>query len=196
MAEALNILKHWRTKYDCAIAVVHHYRKGQGTGVERLYGSQALYSWSENNLFVTRKEGQQTTVTIERDIKDSKRLEGLIDVRFDDIDEEYLYQVAIPEAKDKSGPKPVGYTALAMKMLDHLKQYKVGQVVRRAEIQEILNMNTRTVTQCVTKFEEDGFIETFYDKNSRGEPQMIRIVGDLHNMTMVDKVEQEGCIYL
>lgn len=92
MAVILNTLKQWRNEYNCAIAVVHHYNKGGGTDTSKLYGSMALYAWSENSLMVDRPKRDVNEVIIRRDIKDSPAEEPLY-VEFFDIDNDYSYEV-------------------------------------------------------------------------------------------------------
>lgn len=88
----LNVLKTWRNEYECAIAVVHHYNKGQGADTQKLYGSMALYAWSENSLLVARESRDRNLISIRRDIKDSPS-DDKLGVEFHDIDAEYSYSI-------------------------------------------------------------------------------------------------------
>lgn len=90
MAQILNTLKQWRNDYGCAIAVIHHFRKSSGADTQKLYGSMALYAWSENSLLVQRESRESNLVSIRRDIKDAPS-DDKLGVEFLDIDEEYKY---------------------------------------------------------------------------------------------------------
>ena len=67
-----------RYKYDCAIALVHHWRKttedtrGRSSG-QRLMGSVVLHGWMESGLYLTNEgynaDTKVTTLTVEREFR-------------------------------------------------------------------------------------------------------------------------------
>lgn len=146
--EVLNILKHWRNKYDCAIVVLHHYRKAQGTAVERLYGAQALYSWSENNLYVSREETRNTAI-IDRDIKDAERENTKIAVDFRDIQESYDFLVREYTPEETAGRK-----GSADKITAFLKHLPAGQHVSKQELAEGAGCDVKTIERRLPELEK------------------------------------------
>ena len=130
----LKILKKWRNDFNCAVAIVHHYRKGAGDNHTRLYGSHALYSWSENSLFVSR-DRKTNTVIIDRDIKDADTTnsEGFA-VRFEDISDSY--KIVFTEA---------GAQDTVEEITRYLRTYPIGHTVPKDEIVENVSVKDRAV---------------------------------------------------
>jgi len=160
MAESLNILKHWRNKFECAISVVHHYRKSTGTAVERLYGSQALYAWSENNLFVSRIDGEDNSVVVDRDIKDSKRSEGRIKVTFHDIDDIYMFETE-PDEHSVSGTLVKRRSGgLHDKILELIRAVPKGGFISKQDIIRRTGAHRNTVTKAIANLELEGKVTT------------------------------------
>jgi len=148
MVEPLNLIKHWRNIYGCAFAIVHHYRKGAGSGRERLYGSMALYSWSENSLFISRMDNKGTGIMIERDIKDAM-VEDLISVEFLDIDERYDFKVIEPEREIVRGPAESRVIAV-------LKDVGLGGSTDRQSLAEAVGVTPKTISKIIQKLSDGG----------------------------------------
>ena len=74
MSKMLRPLKILSQKHDCAIGIVHHNKKGDGTARagQDMLGSVALHAWVENALYVRKKELStrgETTAFVERESK-------------------------------------------------------------------------------------------------------------------------------
>lgn len=146
MVEPLNLIKYWRNTYGCAFAIVHHYRKGAGSGRERLYGSMALYSWSENSLFISRASSEGTAIMIERDIKDAM-VEDLISVEFLDIDERYDFRVIAPDKEVVRGPAESRVIAV-------LKDVGLDSSIDRQGLSDAAGVSTKTISKIVQKLRD------------------------------------------
>jgi DNA-binding transcriptional ArsR family regulator len=153
MAHILNTLKQWRNEYECAIAIVHHYRKGQGADTQKLYGSMALYAWSENSLLVQRESRDTNLVSIRRDIKDAPSDDKLA-VEFINIDEEYRYVL-----RDLSS---TGNPTIA----NALRGHALEDAITIKGLQDITGLSDRAVRQHVKEMEEGGLVKT--DRVGRG----------------------------
>lgn len=148
MAGILNRLKQWRNDYECAIAVVHHYRKSSGADTQKLYGSMALYAWSENSLLVQRESRDTNLVSIRRDIKDAPSDDKLA-VEFIDIDETYNF-----EMRDMKQDVPKSFVADVIK--DHAKE---GAYFTIKNLQEYTGLAEKTVREHVKQLKEDGLVD-------------------------------------
>lgn len=74
MNRMLKPLKTLSQKHDCAMMIVHHNKKGDGTNRagQDMLGSVALHAWVENALYVRKKEVSPqgvTTTYVERESK-------------------------------------------------------------------------------------------------------------------------------
>lgn len=146
ISQVLNLVKHWRNKYGCAVAIVHHYRKGSGEGMERLYGSMALYAWSENSLFVD-KQGDK--IVIDRDIKDANESDPL-SVKFEDIGEEYSFQLG---KYDRSTDT---------KAEDKIKHFLVkhsSNAFSKEDICREIGVSRNSVQKALEKMVKEGIVE-------------------------------------
>ncbi len=150
MVEPLNVIKHWRNVYECAFAIVHHYRKGTGSGRERLYGSMALYSWSENSLFISRMNNESRAVMIERDIKDAL-VDETISVEFYDIENTYAFNVK--EASEEIVRGPSESTIVAV-----LREVGLGNVTGMKDLCKMSGFSSKTVGKVVQKLSNLGQI--------------------------------------
>lgn len=74
MGKMLRPLKILSQKHDCAVMIVHHNKKGDGTkrGGQDMLGSVALHAWVENAIYVRDKQVDRsgtTTTFVERESK-------------------------------------------------------------------------------------------------------------------------------
>lgn len=74
MGKMLKPIKTLAQKHDCAVAIVHHNKKGENgnRAGQDMLGSVALHAWVENALYVRKKEIDQrgvTTAFVERESK-------------------------------------------------------------------------------------------------------------------------------
>lgn len=74
MGKMLKPLKTLAQKHDCAVAIVHHNKKGDNgnRAGQDMLGSVALHAWVENAIYVRKKEVSNTGVTtayVERESK-------------------------------------------------------------------------------------------------------------------------------
>jgi len=148
----LGLLKSWRDKYGCSIAVVHHYNKGNGETRQKIYGSMAFYAWSENSLLVTREEDNRNNIIIERDIKDDAGEEKIV-VEITNFTDGYEVEVA---ERNPHEEKPKGAYA---KIEKYLKTARAGDRISRKEIIDNTGLNPRTVSNTLNKLEDDRKIE-------------------------------------
>lgn len=164
MAGVLNTLKQWRNEYECAIAIVHHFRKGQGADTQKLYGSMALYAWSENSLLVQRESRDTNLVSIRRDIKDAPSDEKIA-VEFLNIDEEYKYVI-----RDMKKPNN---NSVALAIKDSL-----GEITIKG-IQEMTGLSDRAVRGQVKELQEVGMVVS--ERKGAGGVLYIRATDKLLN---------------
>jgi len=152
ITSVLNVLKQWRNEYDCAIAVVHHFNKGQGSDITKLYGSMALYAWSENSLLVQRESREQNLISIRRDIKDSPSDE-IIGLEFFDIDLTYDFQF-----REMTDDKSVhaGHAEIVIK---ELYAASGGDEVTLSEIAERLGLSSKSARNHITELERQGKVK-------------------------------------
>lgn len=153
MAQILNTLKQWRNAYECAIAIVHHFRKTTGADTQKLYGSMALYAWSENSLLVQRESRDNNVVNIRRDIKDAPS-DDKISVEFLNIDDEYKFMLR--EAIKDNNPSITGA----------LKGYEVGDELSIKDLQDLTGMSDKSIRKNIKDLEEQELIIT--DRRGRG----------------------------
>ena len=151
MAGVLNTLKQWRNEFECAIAVVHHFRKATGVDTQKLYGSMALYAWSENSLLVQRESRDTNLVSIRRDIKDAPSDERIA-VEFINIDEEYVF-----ELKDV---KPSKFNAEGRPVAEAIKAHALEEPLTIKGIEEFTGLSNRKVREEVKNLEEAGLVAT------------------------------------
>ena len=168
--EVTNLLvdiKQWRNKYDCAVGIVHHYRKGSGTdGRDRLYGSMAFYAWSENSLFVSRKQ-DTNMVIVQRDIKDAPTEKPII-VEFKDIDEDYIFNLVDSTELPRSTPAED-------KLVSFLLSLEAGDKISRSDIVEATGLSSKTISLQLKELEAEQLVVLSYE--GRGN-QMYAIVQD------------------
>lgn len=145
-------IKQWRNKYDCAVGIVHHYRKsGGGDGRDKLYGSMAFYSWSENSLFVNRKP-DGNIVEIQRDIKDAINVPPFA-VEFFEIDEDYDFVVLSADQVKASEDK----------LRSFLLTREVGNKFSRNELASLTGYSPKTVSAKLKDFAEKGYVSLTYE---------------------------------
>ncbi len=166
MTTTLNTLKHWRNEYDCAIAIVHHYRKSTGVDTQKLYGSMALYAWSENSLLVQRESREANVVSIRRDIKDAPSDEKLA-VEFFDIDATYNFKLA-----DKYVPSETEQDKV-IQCFVHNK----GVELTIKDIQEMTNLNPKTIRKHVYTMKDEHKVNV--KRGGRGGVQKFIMAKDI-----------------
>ena len=150
ISQILIQLKDWRNRYDCAIAIVHHYRKGGGDAVERIYGSMAMYAWSENSLLVGRKRGTNTSI-IQTDVKDAPSSQK-IEVEFLDIDKNYEVIVGYAVDEDEKLDSPL------VKIKAYLQSGKMEQSYTLQDLVKVTGMSERSVRKHIKMLEEKNLI--------------------------------------
>lgn len=178
MVEPLNMVKRWRNIYGSAFAIVHHYRKGTGSGRERLYGSMALYSWSENSLFISRLGGESSTILIERDIKDAL-VDDPVSVEFFDIDEVYDYRVFEPETEIIRGPAEI-------RVVEAIRDAGLGNYVDRQSLAKRTGLTPKTVSKIVHKLKLQG--QVLVSEEGRGGKLVIRPLPALYEAKDITEV--------
>ena len=149
MTKVLNLLKQWRDSYGCAIPIIHHYRKSGGDGQERLYGSMALYAWSENSLFVERKKDR---VVVSRDIKDAENIKPFA-VKFSDIDDTYEFVLGKADDMLQEEQKTIDGVARA------LMQFGTSSNVTLEELSSATGRSEKSVSKAVKQLEEQELAE-------------------------------------
>jgi DNA-binding transcriptional ArsR family regulator len=154
----LNKIKQMRNNYGCAFCVVHHYRKGAGEAHERVYGSMALYAWSENSLFVSRRAGTSTIIDIDRDIKDAI-IEESLSVDFKGSDRYNEYHKVILNSITEQRLDAAGL------MLRYIKESAPKDKFTRGELAIALDVSDKTVTRAVKALSGKGMVTVDYDKS-------------------------------
>lgn len=167
ITRVLNQLKYWRNVYGCSICVVHHFNKDsqQGDYTQRLYGSMALYAWSENSLFV-EKQRDSNIAMIQRDIKDALVSEK-ISVEFLELDDRYEFEVrddlAKAEGYDKNSNKG--------KVIQYLMNHTPGSSITHKQIKQALNVADRSLRDIVDELESENVI--IKERKGRGGQTVI-----------------------
>ena len=155
VTELLLRIKQWRNTYDCAVGIVHHYRKGSGgDGRDKLYGSMAFYAWAENSLFVNRKP-DGNIVEIQRDIKDAKNT-GLITVEFHEIDDDYDFTIL-------SESEPVTKSSSDDRLKSFLLSQEIGDKISRSSITEATGYTGKTISAALKDLEKQGKLVITYE---------------------------------
>ena len=156
----LNKVKKWRNDFGCSFCIVHHYRKGaMGEAHEKVYGSMALYAWSENSLFVSRRPGTQTVIDIQRDIKDALVSERM-SVDFGGTDDE---RGAFKVILDSVAISKEGSDSSVSKIIRYIKDtYGRKTLVTKQELVEQLNLTDKTVQRALAHLKKNGLIEVDY----------------------------------
>ena len=113
----------------------------------------AMYAWSENSLLVSR-EGEPSSVVIEKDIKDASS-DTVIAVEFEDLTDDYI--VNVTERTPEGAP-----TNTYQAIVDFLKTVGRGEEIGRQQLAEQMDVSTKTVTNYVKKLEEEGKVITNY----------------------------------
>jgi len=145
IVEFLRILKDFRNRFHCSIVIVHHYNKGSGgTNASRLYGSHALYSWSENALFVNRIEDTNVT-KIDRDIKDA---EHLPQIKLEVYDIQNSYSIKLLEEEG---------TTLDQ-ILNYLSKFEPGIAVPLKQIEKDTDISSKTISNRLKELHKDNMI--------------------------------------
>jgi len=171
IAHFLDTIKKWRDQYGCAIALIHHFRKGSGQNDERIYGSGALYWWSENTLYMKRSRGSNITV-MARDIKDAEHLPD-ISVEFVDIMDEYSINVS-EEKQSPSEDKIVAFLASA----------PVGADIPKKRLVEATGISDRTVRKRLKELHDQDLIMIEY--KGQGGAMVIQTTPALYDMEGVE----------
>ena len=153
MGEVLGRLKQLRDRYECSIALVHHYRKSSGESKERLYGSMAMYAWGENSLFVDRQEGSSIAY-IAKDIKDAPS-DSITAVNFRSLDDEYDIDVAEQDNQTKN----TGRTSYE-KIKNYIRSAGSVDRVSREMVMDNTGCKDRTVSKETKRLEDEGYISS------------------------------------
>lgn len=181
MTLILNVLKQWRNEYDCSIAIVHHYNKGGGADTNKLYGSMALYAWSENSLMVDRPKRDVNEVIIRRDIKDSPAEDPLY-VEFFDIDNDYSYEVSTDKNRPSSTKDRDADSAIMHALYDLSGQ---DEFIGIREISNKCDDNYDRVRYRLQRLEELGKVEV----KQKGRALLYRPTIEGANEYLIDEQE-------
>lgn len=103
VAPTLDTLSMIENETDASVVLIHHANKGNTTGGKRILGSQLIWAWGANNIYMTKakKEGE-TYIKVEREFRGMPEPD---DVRL--YFEEDFHWIVENETYDSTG-KPVG----------------------------------------------------------------------------------------
>lgn len=185
IVEVLNLMKYWRNKYECAIAVIHHYNKAQnGDGRGRLYGSMALYAWSENSLFVER-EGNG--IVIDRDIKDALVHDKISVTYFEEDEDSDEYNFTVSQGSALGQP---AQPTAKDKVTSFLRAQPTGTTLFKADVMKATKVSEKTVSTVIDELVEQNCL--FKDYHGRGKKMRITIREELFSRYPAFSERKEG----
>jgi hypothetical protein len=153
MAALLSFLRHLQRTFQVAVVVVHHARKGSGSGRpgQALRGSSELHGWGDSNLYLRRHRETLTLTTEHRAAasRDDLRLQLIED------DEALSLSLCSPDDDQDEGSgdnvhAPVQRVRDALEKLDHPVSLK--------ELRKLCAMRTASVCSALGELCEQGIV--------------------------------------
>ena len=151
VAQILHHLRDIQRTYHCAIALVHHAKKGAGKrrGGQALRGSSEFHAWGDSNLYLRRDRVEKLSLTIEHRAEHSPepvplRLESIGDTAYLTIDEPC------------SAPLKSTITPQQL-LLNALKEAE--RPLRITELRQVVGIRNATVSKTLHELLHRGLIK-------------------------------------
>lgn len=153
VAPLLAYLRDLQRRFDVAVAVVHHAKKGAGKARDgqALRGSSEFHAWGDSNLYL-RRHGEALVLAIEQ--RSAPSIGGVpLALRGGPEDLALAVVAGSPPASDepRDEPSPAG------RILDALRT--AGASVRLTALRKLCRMRTQTLTATLDALVRDGRIE-------------------------------------
>jgi hypothetical protein len=151
VAPLLDFLRRIQRRFGCAIAVVHHSRKGGATRAgQALRGSSEFHAWGDSNLYLRRYSDERLTLAVEHRAQPGQQ--GL-PLRLTTDDGYAALALADSDAKAEPAAPP---TSDRLRILTALRDQ--GRPMSRAEIRQHCRMRTETLGRLLKDLADDGAI--------------------------------------
>lgn len=152
VAPLLAFLRHLQRTYHCAVAVVHHARKGAQhiRPGQALRGSSEFHAWSDSSLYV-RRTGNSLRLTIEHRAHQSP---GDFDLTVHS-DPKSVRLVAREREQEESDPEPSREDARG-RVLDGLRKF--GRPVGARELRSVCRMRMANMCEILAQLEGNGVV--------------------------------------
>ncbi len=151
VAPLLDFLRGLQRRYQVAVALVHHARKGAAhvRGGQALRGSSELHAWGDSNLFLRRGADDALSLAIEH--RAAASLVGLSIALHADGDALALRVV------DTATPTEVPASASSLERVERILAAATAPMTQR-EIREIAKIRASSVGDALTALVTDGRI--------------------------------------
>jgi len=151
VAPLLDFLRHIQRRSGCAIAVVHHSRKGGAVRAgQALRGSSEFHAWGDSNLYLRRHGGEKLSLSVEHRAQPGRQ--G-IPLRLASDGGYAALVIADDDASNEpAAPTPSDRQRVLSALRDH------GRPMNRAEIRQRCRMRTETLGRLLKGLAEDGVI--------------------------------------
>ncbi len=148
MAGLLSFLRHLQRSFGLAIVVVHHARKGSGSGRpgQALRGSSELHGWGDSNLYLRRHKETLTLCTEHR----AAASRNDIRLQLTEDDEALSLSLCVSSSSDRTAEAPTQRIHDALTQLDH--------PVSLQELRKLCAMRTTSVCSALKELCERGIV--------------------------------------
>lgn len=151
VAPLLDFLRGIQRRSDCAIAVVHHSRKGGAVRAgQALRGSSEFHAWGDSNLYLRRHGGETLSLSVEHRAQPGQQ--G-IPLRLA-IDGDHAALVIADEDASVESTAPT--QSERQRVLTALREHE--DPMSRAEIRDRCRMRTETLGRLLKSLAHDGEI--------------------------------------
>ncbi len=152
VAPLLAFLRYLQRTYHCAVAVVHHSRKGAKhvRPGQALRGSSEFHAWSDSSLYV-RRTGDSLRLAVEHRAHPSP---GEFDLLVKSDPKSFLL-IAREREEEDGPPEPVGADAKG-RVLDGLRRF--GRPVGARELRNVCRMRMASMCEILAQLEANGVV--------------------------------------
>ena len=117
VAPTLGVLSMIENETDASVVLVHHANKGNASGGKRILGSQLIWAWGANNIYIEKKsrQGGQKYLYVQREFRGKPEPDD-IEMRFEEDFQWDIQQVVLDSGgKSVGGRGSTGYGPFIMK---------------------------------------------------------------------------------
>lgn len=151
VAPLLDFLRRIQRRFGCAIAVVHHSRKGGALRAgQALRGSSEFHAWGDSNLYLRRHGDEKLTLAVEHRAQPGQQ--GLPLRLTTDSGHAALALADKDAAAEPDAPSPTDRQRVLSALRDH------GRPMSRAEIRKHCRMRTETLGRLLNDLAAAGAI--------------------------------------
>lgn len=155
----LAFLRDLQRRHGCAVAVVHHAKKGMGKTRpgQALRGSSEFHSWGGSNLYLRYVGDDEVLLDVEQ--RSAPSLEG-IRLRLES-DGERLWLVYVDDSGEQPPSTRSGKSAPDARILDALMERP--EPIPFAELRDLVKMRTQTFTRTLAELVDEGRVHKLAD---------------------------------